>query len=94
MITLTKTQWATITTKIMAIPDMQQEPAAGFIIDEAPARELHRTHFRFTSDRGEADNHNGNTFAQYMRDHGVLVEQRRPKMVTIANAMLVKTFCE
>ncbi len=78
--------------KVMAIPGMDLDFDAGFQIDESPARDLHRTHFRFTSDLGAVDNKNGDTFTKYMREQGVLVEQRRPKMVVIEDEALIKVF--
>lgn len=89
---MNKAQISALQTKIMAVSGMTLTGDAGFQVDESPARDLGRTHFRFTSEGGEADDQNGTTFTKFMRAKGVYVEQRRPKLVVIANDDLAKVF--
>lgn len=89
---MNKSQQNSLVTKIMAIPGMELTNDASYQIDDSPARDLHRTHFRFTSDAGAVDNQNGDTFAKYMRDQGAMVEQRYRKLIVVENTELVKVF--
>ena len=89
---MNKAQQNSLVAKIMAIPGMDLTHDAGYQLDESPARDLHRTHFRFTSDLGAVDNQNGDTFVQYLREQGEISEQRRPKLVVVENEVLVKVF--
>lgn len=89
---MNKSQQSALRAKIMAVPGMDLSNDAGFQLDESPARDLHRTHIRFTSDGGVADHHNGNTFTKFLREQGVSVEQRLTKLVVVENSVLVKVF--
>lgn len=81
-----------LNSKVMAVPGMDLSNDSGFVIDESPARDLHRTHFRFTSNEGLCDEHNGNAFTKYLTEQGVMVEQRRPKLVVVADTELARVF--
>lgn len=89
---MNKSQQTALRAKIMAVPGMDLDNDAGYQLDESPARDLHRTHIRFTSDGGLSDHHNGNTFTKYLREQGVSVEQRLAKLVVVENSVLTKVF--
>lgn len=89
---MNKAQQNSLQTKIMAIPGMDLGHDASYQLDESPARDLHRTHFRFTSDRGVVDNANGDALVKFMREQGVFVEQRFRKLVVIETSALLSTF--
>lgn len=89
---MNKAQQNSLVAKVMAIPGMELTHDASYQLDESPARDMHRTHFRFTSDLGAVDNQNGDTFVKFLREQGVNAEQRYRKLIVVENTELVNIF--
>ena len=78
--------------KILDLPGMKVNADDEIMVEDGGARDDQRTHLIFLSNRGVNDDANGLLFAQFLRDKGLVVDQRKPKRVTVRNVDLVALF--
>ena len=88
---ITDEQWENeIPKKVFAIPGMRTDSDSDFMCD--PVDEGVTTYFRFMSDCGATDDHNGKVFSDYLKANGCAVEQHRARSMIVFDADIARLF--
>ena len=88
---ITDDQWNNIIApKIMALPGMIRDQDSDFFCE--PDEEGVDTYFKFMSDGGKTDDHNGTVFSDYLKANGCAITQNRPRSVIVLDADIARLF--
>ena len=88
---ITDEQWETvIVEKIMSLPDMRTDHDSDFIAE--PNVEGVSTYFKFMSDHSVTDDHNGTVFSNFLKANGCVIEQTRPRSMSVLDADIERLF--